>query len=174
MKETLLGRLVLVLCRARLKKLTAIYRYATACPLPGTDLEEPIPTSAPLSARPAGQTGDLLHHTLRREAGCWVLCFNGGHAYLKHEIGLWYVARLLARPTELLPSASLFAECSRGHQKGGSRVEMPDPETGLLTPVTDGVGTADLAVEEEEAEARQRHYCPAGAIPPQKLAATCV
>jgi hypothetical protein len=50
--------------------------------------------------------------SLRREPACWVLVFNGRRAYLKHEIGIEYVAWLLAHPGETIASAALFAKFS--------------------------------------------------------------
>jgi len=153
MRETLLGKLVLVLSRATPEELAGIYRFAT-----GEGLSGAMPEAGGSMLVGQAGTGDLLQHSLRREAGCWVLLLEGNYAYLKHEIGLLYVARLLARPSEPLASASLFAEFSTGHRQTELNAELPDPETGLLKPITDGVGTADSPLEDEETEARERHY----------------
>ena len=153
MKEALLGKLVLVLSRATPEKLAAVYQFAT-----GEGLSGAMPDAGCSMLDDRAGTGHLLQHSLRREAGCWVLSLKGNCAYPKHEIGLSYVARLLARPSESLASASLFAEFSSGHRQTQLNAELPDPETGLLKPVTDGVGTADSPLEDEEAEARERHY----------------
>ena len=112
MRETLLGKLVLVLSRATPEKLAAFYRFATGEGLSGAMLD----AGCSMLVDRAG-TGHLLQHSLRREAGCWVLSLKGNCAYPKHEIGLSYVARLLARPSESLASASLFAEFSTGHRQ---------------------------------------------------------
>jgi len=47
---------------------------------------------------------------------------------------------------------------SIGHRQTELNAELPDPEPGLLKPITDGVGTADSSQEDEETEARERHY----------------
>ena len=153
MRETLLGKLVLVLSRAKPDELAAFYRFAT-----GEGLSAAMPEAGGSMLVDRAGTGHRFQHSLRREAGCWVLLLEGNYAYLKHEIGLSYVARLLARPREPLASASLFAEFSIGHRQTELNAELPDPETGLLKPITDGVGTADSPLEDEETEARERHY----------------
>jgi hypothetical protein len=153
MRETLIGKLVLVLSRATPEELAAVYQFATEEGLSGA-----MPDAGCSMLVDRAGTGDLLQHSLRREAGCWVLLLQGNSACPKHEIGLSYVARLLTHPSEPLASASLFAEFSTGHRQTGLNAELPDPETGLLKPITDGVGTAQSPLEDEEAEARQRHY----------------
>jgi hypothetical protein len=113
-----------------------------------------LPPSSPVAVEPA----DPLRYSLYREAACWVLLFKDGRAYLKYEIGLGYVACLLSQPDEPVPSATLFSKFSSGHRKNLSGAELPDPETGLPIPLTDGVGIAQLPPEEDEAEARSRYY----------------
>ena len=112
------------------------------------------PPSAPAVAKPA----DPLRHSLCREAGCWVLLFKDGRAYLKYEIGLEYVAYLLSQPGEPVPSATLFSKFSAGHRKNLAAAELPDPETGLPVPLTDGVGIAQLPLDKDEAKARSRYH----------------
>ena len=115
---------------------------------------------APLQSpsRTAGTVEPLHYYSLRREAACWVLVFKGGSAQLKKEVGAAYVARLFSQPDEPMPSATLFSNCSAGHRKNSSAAELPDPETGRSVPLTDGVGTAQLRPDQDEAEARSRYY----------------
>ena len=153
MRETLLGKLVLVLSRATPEELAGIYRFAT-----GEGLSGAMPGAGCSMRVDRAGIGEPLQYSLRRDAGCWVLLLAGNYAYAKHEIGLSYVARLLAQPREPLAAASLFAEFSTGHRQTESSAELPDHETGLLKPITDGVGTADSPLEDEETEARERHY----------------
>jgi hypothetical protein len=94
---------------------------------------------------------------LRRERACWVLGLRHGGAQLKHEVGLGYVACLLSQSDELVPSAALFSRFSAGRRKNLCAADLPDPETGLPIPLTDGVGIAQLPPGQDEAEARSRY-----------------
>jgi hypothetical protein len=116
------------------------------------------PPSVAASSPPTAETPDPLTYTLRREPACWVLVLKGQRAYLKYELGLAYVAYLLSHPGEHVPSAVLFSKFSAGHRKDLAAPELPDPETGLRLPLTDGVGIAQLRSDKDEAEARSRYY----------------
>jgi len=104
------------------------------------------------------RTPDPGRYSLHRERGCWLLEFKDGRAFLKDEIGLAYVAHLLAHHDEPVPSATLFSRFSTRHWDDAPTGELPDPETGALTPVTDGVGFSQLPPDMDEAEARGRYY----------------
>ena len=106
---------------------------------------------------PAPQRSDPHRYSLRRERICWGLDFIGGYTQLKYETGLGYVACLFSQPDELLPSAPLFSKFSGGHRKDVANEELPDPETGRLMPVTDGVGMAQLPPDKDEAKARSAY-----------------
>ena len=112
------------------------------------------PRPPPLTVR----TPDPCRYSLRRERACWLLEFKDGCAFLKYEIGLAYVAYLLSHLHEPVPSATLFSRFSTRHRNDLSTGALPDPETGALTPVTDGVGIPQLPPDKAEAEARSRYY----------------
>jgi hypothetical protein len=101
------------------------------------------------------ETAAASDYSLRREPGCWVLVFEGQRAYLQHAVGLAYVACLLAHPDEPVASATLFSEFSAARRKDCPLAELPDPETGELKSVTEGVGNTQLPTGHEEAEARK-------------------
>jgi hypothetical protein len=169
MRETLLGKLVLVLSRATPEELAAFYRFATGEPMPepqqGSSASRPelgparpaSPPSVAASSLATADTPDPLRYTLRREPACWVLVFSGQRAYLKYELGLAYAAYLLLHPGEHVPSAVLFSKFSAGHRKDLAAPELPYPETGLRLPLTDGVGLAQLRSVQDEAEAQSRY-----------------
>jgi hypothetical protein len=102
-------------------------------------------------------TAELAGYSLHREPACWVLVIQGGRALLKPEIGILYVARLLARPNQPVACAALFSEFSSACRQYGAIMELPNPETGELEPVTDGVGSTQSPLADEEAEAREAH-----------------
>jgi hypothetical protein len=100
---------------------------------------------------------DPHRYALRRGRVCWVLDFKPDSTQVKHEIGLGYVACLFSEPDKPLPSAALFSKFSGGHRKDVANEELPDPETGRLMPVTDGVGMAQLPPDKDEAKARSAY-----------------
>jgi hypothetical protein len=106
---------------------------------------------------PAPQRSDPHRYALRRGRVCWVLDFKPGSTQLKSEIDLGYVACLFSQPDEPLPSATLFSKSSGGHRKDLANEELPDRETGLLQPVTVGVGIAQLPPDKDEAKARSAY-----------------
>jgi hypothetical protein len=122
---------------------------------PTTQLSMTPPTHPSLDTT---QTPDSSDYSLRREPVCWVLVFKNGNAFLKYEIGLAYVARLLSQPGEPVPSATLFSECSTGRRKGSSAMELADPDTGVPTPITDGVSISQWPPDNDEDELRRRCY----------------
>ncbi|MCX6929478.1 MAG: hypothetical protein NT154_40625 [Verrucomicrobia bacterium] len=174
MREALLGKLVLVLSRATPEELAAIYRFATGEPLAdgqkGAVGSRPrqfasrqrTASDASASSPLKMEIADPFRYSLCREAGCWVLCFRDGEAYLKREIGLEYVGCLLAQPDQWVPSATLFSRFSAAHGKNLAAAELPDPETGDLTPLTDGVDTGQLRPDNDEAQARRRYWAQLG------------
>ena len=117
----------------------------------------------PMTARPQPppltvRTPDPCRYSLHRERACWLLEFKDGCAFLKYEIGLAYVAYLLSHHDGPVPSATLFSRFSTGHRKDLPTGELPDPETGALTAVADGVGIPQLPPDQDEAEARNHYY----------------
>ena len=120
-----------------------------------THLPMPAPPQPP---PPTLRTPDPCRYSLRRERACWLLEFKDRCAFLKNEIGLAYVAYLLSHHDDLVPSATLFSRFSTRHREDLPTAELPDPETGALTPVTDGVGFSQLPPDKDEAEARRRYY----------------
>ena len=113
----------------------------------------PLPECPPPILAPA----DACRYSLRHQRACWLLGFKAGPVQLTPETGLGYAAYLLSEPDELVPSATLFSRFSTGHRKNVVALELPDPETGRLVPLTDGVGTGQLALDEDEAAARSRY-----------------
>ncbi|MGO8927572.1 MAG: hypothetical protein ACLQU3_11860 [Limisphaerales bacterium] len=164
MRETFPIRLLLRLLQATPEQLVAIERILDgqrsavwqkgAPPGNGTSqAAQPLPQSPPHFVGPA----DPFCYSLRRQRACWLLDFKDGPAQLKREIGLGYVACLLSQPDEPVPSATLFARFSAGRRKNLAAQELPDPETGLPVPVTDGVGIAQWPPDKDEVEARSRY-----------------
>jgi len=180
MREALLGKLLLLLVQAPTEELARLLAAlsrrvgarglqagaASAGPQQGAlspqsnEIAEgqTSPPRLPASPPPTPETAEPFRHCLRREPACWVLLFKDGRAYLKYEIGLAYVAYLLAHPGEPVPSATLFSKFSAGHRSNLSAPELPDPETGRPEPITDGVGIVGLPPDRDEAEARRRYY----------------
>jgi hypothetical protein len=99
-----------------------------------------------------------FRYSLRHEGWCWVFECIDGRVGLKPEIGLWYVAWLLANPNEAVPCAKLFSRFSGGLRGDLPMAELPDPETGVPREVTDGVGFSQLPASEDEAEARRGYF----------------
>jgi hypothetical protein len=128
--------------------------FSTPAPA-NAHLPRPVPPQPP---PPSVRTSDPCCYSLHRERACWLLEFKDDRAFLKHEIGLAYVAHLLAHHDEPVPSATLFSRFSTRHRNDLPSGELPDPETGALTPVTDGVGFSQLPPDKDEAEARRRYY----------------
>jgi hypothetical protein len=113
----------------------------------------PLPECPPHILAPT----DACRYSLRHQRACWLLDFKAGPVQLTPETGLGYAAYLLSEPGELVPSATLFSRFSIGHRKNVVALELPDPETGRLVPLTDGVGTGQLALDKDEAAARSRY-----------------
>ena len=124
----------------------------------------PAMLPAPGAGDPAGAGRGAPHrYSLCRGRACWVLHFQDGSAQLKHEVGLAYVAYLLAHYDQAVPSAELFSKCSTGHRKNSRAAELPNPKTGLSEPITDGVASTQVPLNRDEAEARRRHEAAARA-----------
>jgi hypothetical protein len=161
MREALLGKLALVLSRATPGELAAIYRFATGEAFP--ELREAVPGSEPKQFS-AGQTSPLctsaapppkaeiavpLRYSLCRKPACWVLCFNGNYAYLKHEIGLDYVSYLLRHPNEAVAGAALFSKFHRQSAEASGITALLLPDTGELVELSDDATLSEESLDKD-------------------------
>ena len=153
MNASLSCALLLRLIGAPPEKLAAVERLLDGEGLAGQTSLPSLLSHPP----PTGKAGPC-RYSLRHEGWCWVLDFIGGRVGLKPESGLPYVAWLLSAPDQAVACAKLFSRFSAGQRKDQPIAELPDPETGVREPVTDGVGAAQWSPDKDEAEARNRYY----------------
>jgi hypothetical protein len=95
------------------------------------------------------EPADPLRYSLCREAACWVLCFNGKYAYLKHEIGLDYVSCLLHRPNEPVSGAALFSKFHRQSAKASGITALPLADAGEATELSDDATISEVNLDKD-------------------------
>jgi hypothetical protein len=113
MRETLLGKMVLVLSRATPQELGALYRFATGQPLPDKELCGPVsqPKRRPADgcSQAGGESGPA--YVFRKAGRHWEVVFAGGRAFrLRNTLGARYLDYLLHEPNEPIRAFHLEVE----------------------------------------------------------------
>ena len=122
MRESLLGKLVLVLSRATPEELAAIYRFALGerlesaeCRVRGAELK-----SGPASGAAEGRVQSQPAYVFRWTGRDWEVVFGGGRAFhLPNVLGARYLDYLLHRPNE--PISAFDLEVAVSPEKGEAR-----------------------------------------------------
>jgi hypothetical protein len=159
MRETLLGKMVLVLSRATLQELGALYRFATGQPLPDKELCGPVsqPKRRPADgcSQAGGESGPA--YVFRKAGRHWEVVFAGGRAFrLRNTLGARYLDYLLHEPNDPISAFDLEVEVQP--EKGEARVRdsfQPESDAQSMREYRQELGrllmeTAQVAGEPEE------------------------
>jgi hypothetical protein len=122
MREALLGKLVLVLSRATLEELAAIYRFATRAPLPDRERDARICPQKRGRGDGSSEAGDASKppYLFRWTGRDWEVVLGGGRAFhLPNVLGPRYVNYLLHEPN--VPISAFDLEVAIQPEKGAAR-----------------------------------------------------
>ena len=113
MRETLLGKMVLVLSRATPEELAAIVSFArrlhSARPQEDALASRPEQVPTEEASKPGAQAGSA--YVFRRVGGHWEVVFAGGRAFrLRNTLGTRYLDYLLHEPNEPIRAFDLEVE----------------------------------------------------------------
>ena len=103
MREALLGKLLLLLSRATLEELAAIYRFVTGQPLPESQpgIVRTLPESVQADGSSEAGTQGRPAYVFRRAGRHWEVVCGGGRAFrLRNILGARYLDYLLHEPNE--------------------------------------------------------------------------
>jgi hypothetical protein len=104
---------------------------------PQFSLLAPVQNSDPIRVNSRPFVVSSAPFRLRQDLGFWVLSRGNDQAILKHEIGLSYIAYLMAHPNEPIHALDLATRIisTNGNNNCGGLTEIEDPATGRRVPV---------------------------------------
>jgi hypothetical protein len=155
MRETLLGKLVLVLSRATPEKLAAVYQFATGEPLGSAECRmqnEECRKGVPSSTAGAKGGRDYAFRWTGRD---WEVVFGGGRAFhLPNVLGARYLDYHLHRPNQ--PISAFDLEVAVSPEKGEARARNS------IQPESDARALAEYREELRQLQAKRKELAAAG------------